>query len=152
MTELAIQTHGTESLLLNVGTGELLPATVENALTVLEVAREIEANLRAVKQAATLFLVEESQRQGTKTFHTPGGKLELSGGPSVEYDAADLMEALREAGCPEGRISAAVEETVTYKVNRSVLRQLVGANEDYAAAAELAERNVEKPWRASVKA
>jgi len=148
VTELVVPV---ESLLLNVATGELLPATVENAATVLEVAREIEANLRTVKQNATAYLVEQARLNGTKTFHTVSGKVELSGGTATEYDAADLMEALREAGCPEDRISAAVEETISYKVNRSVLRQLVGANEDYRAAAELAERTVEKPWRASVK-
>ena len=142
----------TDTSLLNISTGEILPATVDNARIVLEVAREIEANIRQVKAAATAFLVEESRRQGTKTLRTADGVVELSGGPSVEYDPVDLMEALREAGCPEERISAAVEETISYKVNRSVLRQLVAANQDYKAAAELAERPVEKRWSASVKA
>jgi maltooligosyltrehalose synthase len=149
MTELAVPTSG--SLLLNVATGELLPATVENAATVLEVAREIEANLRAVKAAATAWLVEEAMRQGTKTFHVGQKKIELTGGNVVEYDADDLVEALRAAGCPEARIAEAVEETVSYKVNRSVLRQLVGANPAYKAAAESTQHVVNKPIRASVK-
>lgn len=148
MTEIAtIQ----EQSLLNVETGEVLAASVSNAAVVLEAARSMKRRLQLVIDDATAFLLAESQTQGTKTFHTEHGKVELSGGPSVEYDPADLMEALREAGCPEDRVSAAVEETVSYKVNRSVLRQLAGANPDYKAAAELAERNVEKPWRAAVK-
>lgn len=137
--------------LLNVETGELLPASVDNAALVLAAAREMKRRLDRVIGDATSFLLAESQTQGAKTFHTGHGKVELSGGPTIDYDPSDLMEALREAGCPEERISAAVEETISYRVNRSVLRQLVGANPDYKAAAELAERTLEKPYRAAVK-
>lgn len=150
MTELALQSDA--ALLLNVSTGELLPATVDNARIVLEVAREIEQNIRAVKQEATAFLVEESQRRGTKTLHAPhGGAIELTGGPGVEYDAADLMEALRAAGCAEDVLAEIVKEEITYKVDRRRLNAAMAANPDYRAAAELAERPVEKPWRATVK-
>lgn len=148
MTDVAIRE---EVALLNVETGEMLPATIDNAALVLVAAREMKQRLNRVIEDATRYLLHESQVQGTKTFHTGNGKVELSGGPMVDYDPLDLMEALREAGCPEDRISAAVEETVSYKVNRSVLRQLTGANEDYRIAAELAERVLEKPHRAAVK-
>jgi hypothetical protein len=146
MTELA-ERHD----LLDVQTGEVLPATVENAHRVLTAAREMKQRLQGVVDGATAYLLEESRIQGTKTFHTAAGDLTLTGGQTVEYDPADLAEALRVAGCPEDRIDAVVKATVTYKVDRSVLRQLVAANPDYEAAADLAKRQVEKPYRAATK-
>lgn len=136
--------------LFNAATGELLPATINNAAQVLEAARTLEATLRTAKAQATAFLVEESRRQGTKTLRSDLGKVELSGGPFTDYDTVELMDALRKAGCPEDRISEAVREEISYKVNRSVLRQLVSANSAYKTAAEGAELVVERPWRARV--
>ncbi len=147
MSEMAVVTE-----LLDVDTGELLPATVENAAKVLQAAREMKNRIQTVVDSATAYLTAEAALQGTKTFHYPHGTITLSGGESVEYDAEDLVEALQVAGCPADRIAEAVTALVTYKVNRSVLRQLAGANTDYRAAIELAERRVEKPYRASVKA
>lgn len=137
--------------LLDVATGQLLPATVENAAIVLEAARAMKDRIQMVIRDAEAYLAEASREQGTKTFHVPGFKIELSGGESVSYDPEALAEALRVAGCPEERIAEVVVATVSYKVNRSVLRQLAGANPDYKAAAELAEVREEKPLRASVK-
>lgn len=137
--------------LLNVETGEVLPATVENAAAVIQAARTMKSRINEVVGAATAYLVSESHHQGTKTFNGGYGSVTVSGGATVEYDAADLMEALRMAGCPEERISEAVTTEISYRVNRSVLRQLVAANPEYRAAAELAEREITKPWRASVK-
>lgn len=142
MTELA-----TIPELLNVETGEVLPATAENAAVVLLAARAMKQRLNDVVSETTGWLVEEARRRGTKTL----ASVTLSGGPTLEYDASDLMEALRIAGCPEDRIGEAVVAEITYKVNRSVLRQLAAANPDYRAAIELAERTVEKSYRASVK-
>lgn len=138
--------------LVNVETGERLPATIDNAVIVLEAAREMKRKLGAVIAETTAFLVSQSEVRGSKTFHSTEGTLTLSGGPSSEYDPADLMEGLREAGCPEDRIEEAVVAEVTYKVNRSVLRQLAGANLKYADAIDAAERVIERPYRASVKA
>ncbi len=144
--------------LLDVHTGEVLPATVENAARALIAARDMKHKLNGVVTTATAYLVDEAQRQGKKTlpafhedFGQPFATITLNGGTSIEYDAHDLMQLLREAGCPETRIEEAVVAEVTYKVNRSVLRQLAGANEDYKATIEHAAREVEKPWRASVK-
>lgn len=88
---------------------------------------------------------------GTKTFQTDYGKVELSGGETTDYDETALMAALRDAGCPEDRIAEAVVETVSYKVDKRVLRQLTAANPAYAAAAESAATKTETPLRASVK-
>lgn len=145
-TELATITE-----LLDVQTGEVLPATATNAAIVLLAAREMKIKINDVIAGATAYLVAESVHYGTKTFNLGPGTVVLSGGPTVEYDAVDLMEALRMAGCPEDRIEAAVIAEISYKVNRSVLRQLAAANENYKAAIELAERTIEKPMRASVR-
>lgn len=146
MSELA-----TVSQLLDVETGEVLPANVENAATVLQAARNMKGRIQDVIAEATAFLVGEAAHRGTKTFNGAYGTVSLTGGTSVEYDAVDLMEALRIAGCPEDRIADAVTTEISYKVNRAVLRQLVAANPDYRAAVELAERSVEKPYRASIR-
>ncbi len=147
MSDLAVVTE-----LLDLDTGELLPATVENAATVLTAAREMKQRIQAVVDAATAYLTTEAALQGTKTFHYGTGTVTLTGGESVDYDAETLMGLLQVAGCPAERIADAVTTEVTYKVNRSVLKQLAGANPDYRAAIELAERPVVRPYRASVKA
>lgn len=139
--------------LLNIQTGELLPATTENAAIVLLACRATKEHVNDLVAEATAFLAAESERQGTKTLHTPDGTttITLTGGVSDEYDPHDLMQLLRECGCPEDRIEAVVTTEITYKVNRSVLRQLAAANKDYAAAVDLARRQVERPHRANVK-
>ncbi len=148
MSEVAVTTSVE---LVNVETGERLPATVANAAAVLQAARSMKERINDVVASATLYLVSESARRGTKTLNVGDVSVVLTGGAGVAYDAEDLMEALRVAGCPEDRIEQAVVATVSHKVNRAVLRQLAAANPDYQAAIELAEVPVETPWRASVK-
>jgi len=137
--------------LLDVQTGELLEPTVGNAARCLHAARAMKQRVNEIVAEATGYLVQLSEHQGTKTLHADGETITLTGGTSVDYDPADLLEALEAAGCPEDRITAAVETVITYKVNRAVLGQLAAANPDYKAAIELAERETEKPYRASVK-
>lgn len=137
--------------LILVTTGEHLPATRENAAAVLLAARERKRKLDEIIRDAEEFLAGESRRMGTKTFQTDYGKIELKGGETTSYDPEALMEALREAGCPEARISEAVPQTVTYTVDKRVLRQLTAANPAYAAAAEKAATKIETPLKASVK-
>ncbi len=137
--------------LIDVQTGETLPATVQNAGRVISAARDMKGRIGEVIAQATAYLSDEAARQGTKTLRDGGTTVTLSGGLTDEYDPADLMDALREAGCPEDRIDEAVVATVTYKVNKSVLRQLAGANIAYRAAIEEARYQYEKPMRASVK-
>ncbi len=146
MSDLAVVTE-----LLDVETGELLEPSVPNAARVLAAARLMKSRINDVIADATAYLTAEAAHQGTKTFHYDRGTVALNGGPTVDYDPTDLMEALRLAGCPEERIGEAVVATISYKVNRSVLRQLAGANPDYKAAIALAEREVEKPLYASLK-
>ncbi len=137
--------------LLDVRTGELLEPTLPNIARVIESARAMKANVNEIVAEATRAAVEISELRGTKTLHGDGETITVSGGAGMDYDPSDLIDALLEAGCPQDRIDAAVVAQVTYKVDRSVLRQLAGANENYAAAIELAEREVERPYRVSVK-
>ncbi len=136
---------------VDVLTGERLPATVENAATVLEAARTMKERLNDVIHDATLWLVSLSAERGTQTFHAGDVTVSLSGGSGVDYDAEALVETLTEAGCPQDRIEQAVVAQISFKINRTVLKQLAAANPDYAAAIELSEVPVVRPYRASVK-
>lgn len=135
---------------LDVSTGEVLPATPENAAAVIEAARNLKARCDQAIRDATSILVEESRRQGRKTFDA-GRRVEVSGGSKTVYDPLELAEALREAGVPEGRIDEAVSQEFTYKIDRSVLKQLAAANPDYAAAIESASRVEEESFKVALK-
>jgi hypothetical protein len=93
----------------------------------------------------------EAQRQGTKTLHLGDLNAVVSGGEKAEYDVELLIELLRRAGLPEERLSQAVVETVSYKVDQRVLRSVAGANPAYAAAIETAKTMVATPWYVAVK-
>lgn len=146
MSELAPRSE-----LLDVVTGELLPATPENAHAILARIAAQEQTLRTAKSALTEYVIEESTRQGTKTFNTPDGKLVLEGGPETVVEGHELAQLLLAAGMPEENVSAIVTEEITYKVNRAKLKQATSANPDYQAAADLVTTTVEKPWRARAK-
>ncbi len=146
MTELEQYTG-----LLDVRTGELLPATVPNAARAISSARALKHQINEIVHEATSYLVEVAALRGTKTLHEDGETVEIKGGTGTEYDAQDLVEALELAGCPQDRIDAAVIAQISYKIDRSVLRQLAGANPDYKAAIELAERQVDRPYSVTVK-
>lgn len=137
--------------LLNIQTGELLEPTIDNAAAALQACRTMKEHVNDIVAETTAYLAAEAETRGTKTLHGEHATLVLQGGVSDEYDPHDLMDLLRSAGCPEDRIEQAVVAEITYKVNRSVLKQLAGANQDYRAAIDLAKREVERPFRASVK-
>ena len=137
--------------LLDVQTGEILPATVGNAARAIHAARIMKSRVNEIVNEATAYLVAESEHRGTKTLHGDNETVTLTGGVGVEYDALDLMQALEAAGCPVDRIDAAVHAEVTYKIDRRVLGQLAAANQDYRTAIDTAATEVEKPYRATVK-
>ncbi len=136
--------------LLDVTTGEVLPATVGNAAKVINAARAMKQNVNAIVQEATAYLVRESEHIGTKTLHDDKETVTITGGPFVDYPPTDLIDALRAAGCPENRIDQAVKTVITYKVDRAVLRQLAGANPDYKAAIDSVATEVDRAYSASV--
>lgn len=150
-TSTEVATASPYTGLLDVRTGELLPANIENAARVLHAARAMKQQVNEIVNEATAYLVEESTRLGTKTLHGGDETITVSGGPSVDYDPTALRELLEAAGCPQERIERAVVQEVSYKVDRSVLRQLAGANPAYRKAIQNSELEVEKPYRASIR-
>jgi hypothetical protein len=137
--------------LLNPETGELLEPTIDNAAAVILACRNVKQRANELIDEATLFAVYEAERLGKKTLHGVDETLVVNGGATTEYDEQALMELLRDVGCPEGRIAEAVVETISYKVDRAVLNQLVGANAQYKAAIELAKREKDTPYRVTIK-
>ena len=148
---VAVQMEETPLIMVPL-TGQLLdltsPLEVAGALRDL---RDVKRQLDELRSFLEGVLRLEAQRQGTKTLHLGSLDAVVSGGIRREYDAELLTVLLREAGLPEERISEAIVETVSYKVNQLVLKQLAGANADYAAAIELAQTFVDAPWRVTVK-
>lgn len=117
----------------------------------LRAVREAKRKLDEVRGELEFILAEEASRLGTKTLHVKGGTVTITGGPEVEYDVEVLAELL-EAGLPQERYDELVKAMVTYKVDRRVVRQLLGSgNADYVRIVENAAQNVERPWRVSVK-
>lgn len=136
--------------LVLVSSGERVPATRENAYAVIDAARERKRGLDEIIRDATAYLVDESRRQGTKTFHTDAGKVELKGGETTEYDPLILREALQDADCPEERINEVIRTKVEEKVDLRILKQLTAANAAYAAAAEKAALVIDRPVSVSL--
>lgn len=144
-TELVLPTE-----LVDVRSGELLPATPENAVELLTVVRDTRAKLLSLVKDCEAILLEESRRQGTKTLHLEAGTAEITGGSGIEWDIEELLK-LRDVGLPEDRYNELVVATVTYKVDARVAKQLESANPAYAEIVERARSRVEKPFRVSVK-
>ena len=148
---VAVQMEETPLIMVPL-TGQLLdltsPLEVAGALRDL---RDVKRQLDELRSFLEGVLRLEAQRQGTKTLHLGALDAVISGGTRADFDVELLASLLQEAGLPEERLRAAIVETVSYKVNQLVLKQLAGANPDYAAAIELAKTTVETPWRVTVK-
>jgi hypothetical protein len=127
------------------GIGEVValdnPAQVAVALDGI---RDLERQLRLVKDELTNALVYASQVQGTKTLHLEGVKATIKSGTETVYDAEEIEQGLREAGMPEERIREIVVETITYAVAAVKAKQAAGANPAYEAVIEAHKRVEEK--------
>lgn len=145
MGELAVQ-----ETLLDVRTGEVLDATPENAVGLLRALRDYSRGVREIIKHCETILVEESRRQGTKTLRFGGYEATVKGGSDLVWDVQELMDGLRDVGCPEDRINALVTQEVSYKVSAAVARQLEAANEDYASVIDRCRHRVEKPQYVTV--
>ncbi len=137
-------------MLVDVRTGELVEATPAKAAEFIVAAREMRSLLLDVVKDCEAVLLEESRRQGTKTLHLAEGTATITGGSEVEWDL-DVLAELRGLDIPEERYSALVVETVSYKVNAAVAKQLAAANPSYAEVIGRARGEIEKPWRVSVR-
>ena len=133
-------------------TGQLvdLSAAAEVAIAIDDV-RQAEQQLAEARRFLTDVLALHAARQGTKTLHLGHVDVELSGGTKTEYDTEQLTHGLRSAGLPEERLTEAVKEIVTYKVDQRVVNQLASANPAYREVIEKAKRIVSVPWRARVE-
>jgi len=146
-TDLAVIVPDT---LLDVRTGELVPATPEKAAELIVAARDMRGRLLDLVKDCEAVLLDESRKQGTKTLHYPEGTATISGGTDLEWNLDILLE-LRKRGLPEDRYNELVVATVTYKVNAAVAKQLEAANPAYAEVIAMARSYEPKPWRVSVK-
>jgi len=133
-------------------TGELIDLADKPTVAVaLDNVRQLEVELRALKQELTRALVEESSRVGSKTLHLePWLDVEISGGTEVEWDH-DELHKLRDAGLPEDRFDALVRATVTWRVSTQEANRIAKANPEYARIIGNARSEREAPFRASVK-
>lgn len=136
--------------LLDVRTGELVEATPDKAAELLVAMRQFKAQILDAVKACEYVLLEESQRQGTKTLRLQNVAAVVSGGSELDWDL-DVLGELRAAGLPEERFNELVVATVTYRVNAAVAKQLAAANPIYASVIERARGTVERPWRVSIR-
>lgn len=136
----------------NPKTGELVPVTnTDGVAEAVAALREFNQRVRDAIADATTVLVNESRRRGAKTLHLANTTVEIRGGTETVWDVGVLRAALEMADCPQARIEEVIKTEVTYKVDARIAKQLAAANEDYAAAVELARTTVEKPHYVSVK-
>lgn len=132
--------------------GELVDLDQPNQVALaLDAIRDAKRTLDEARQILEQELVDEARRQGTKTLHLHKLDAVITGGHRTEYDAHKLQILLRELGLPETRIAEAVVEIISYKPDGRVLKQLAGANPDYAAAIDACRTTIEVPWRVSIK-
>lgn len=117
----------------------------------LYIVRDAKRQLDEARAGLERVLAEEARRLGTKTLHLDGVEAVITGGPTVEYDIEELQKLL-DAGLPEERYDKLVKAKVEYVVDKSVIRQLLGSgNAEYLRIIERAARDVEKPYRVSVR-
>lgn len=148
MSEIAITT----TRIVQPITGEVFDLEQpEQAAAAVQALKTAEQRLAEMRRDAELALVDVAIREGRKTFRYGNLTVEASGGPgATEIDTEILRAELTKAGCPESRINEAIKEEITYKANRSVCKQLAGANPAYAAAVEAATYTYEKRWTVKV--
>ncbi len=148
MSELALS-----SGLLDIRSGELIdPTDAPRVAALLADVREHARQLTELRRACEQALAEEARRQGTKTLRFEGVEAVVSGGEASElvWDIEELQKLL-DAGLPSERFEALVRETVEYRVNAAVAKQIAAANDEYAAIVERARSYRDKPVYVTVR-
>jgi hypothetical protein len=130
-------------------TGEVLDATPVTAARALLEARRLREQIKDFEAVAREYVLQDSQRQGTKTLHYGDTTATVSGDRELVWDMTELVKLL-DAGLPQERYNDLVHEEVSYKVNAAVARQLAGANEEYADIIERARHYLPKRPSVSV--
>jgi len=154
MSELALveQQIAEQPQLVVPLSGELVDLrNVNDVAAALGQVREMKHQLDGCRAVLEQVLRLEAVRQGTKTLHLERQTAVISGGEIVEYDGAQLIELLEQAGMPAERISEIVQTIVSYKVNGSEAKRAAGANPDYAHAVEQTRSVKNVPWRVSIR-
>lgn len=131
-------------------TGELIRA--DDVAGVGEAIRALREHKREVDTAISAFTaaaIEQSRAMGTKTLRAGGVTIKLGADSEIEWDVTELVKLLA-AGLPPERYAELVTETLTYKVNASVAKQIEGANAKYAPIIDRARVRVPKRQTASV--
>ncbi len=135
----------------NIVTGEIVDASkAEQLVAYVEDLKAHERQIKEIRRNVEGFIFQHAEQLGTKTLRF--GKLEakIVGGPELRWDITVLNELL-DAGLPIDRYTELVTETVDYKVNAAVARQLEAANETYAEIIGRARSYEEKPRRVSTR-
>ena len=141
----------TTDQILDIRTGELVPATdTTRIVDILRHLRTYRNELMQAVKACEAALIEEAQRQGTKTLHVDGGEATISGGSRLDWDV-EILEELPAAGLPDERYAELITIEQVYKVNATVARQIAAANPAYRAIVDRARSYVEAPVRVTVK-
>lgn len=146
--EIAVRTLS----VVQPATGEMFDLTKpEEAARAVHEFKALEEQLADARRAAEYALVLDSQEQGAKTLRYGNLTAEISGGPGATgIDPVKLRDGLAAAGCPSDRIEEAIKTEVTEKANRSVCRQLAGANPAYKQAIDAATYTFEKRYSVKV--
>jgi hypothetical protein len=127
------------------------PVRTNEVAEALGSIREAKRLLDEARAELERILAEEAQRQGTKTLHLDHTIVTVSGGPEQDYDI-EVLEQLLEVGLPQERFDELVKTRIEYRVDRNVIRQLVGSgNEQYQAIIAKASSVAERPYRVSVR-
>ena len=136
--------------LVNPATGEMLPATPENAVVLLGELRRIRDAVQAAIRGCEEIVVEESTRQGARTLTLGGHKVEVSAGNKVVWNETVLHQLL-DLGLPKDRFDALMRPTISYSVDTFEANRIAKANPDYAKVIKEARTDVPDRKRVSVK-
>lgn len=141
-----IEVEATPAAVLTLPTGEIVdlsdPSSCARALTAV---REIEMQVRGVKDAIIETLSDEAKRRGENTIELEDGtRIEVKRNYEIAWDHQQLEDELREAGMPEERIREIIVEEVSYSVKAVEANRASKANPTYAEAIEKARTRTEK--------
>lgn len=133
--------------------GEIVDLNDESACAAaIQDIREWESRLKEAKSILTAAIVEQARIEGVRSFsYTDGRRIEVGGGPKVEYDALEIEEGLRALGMPEERIREIVIEEVSYKVSARKAKSAAAANEDYQKVIEGAKKTKNEAYYISIR-
>jgi len=127
------------------------PYELDEVAEALESVRQAKRMLDESRGELEWLLAEAAKRRGTKTLHLSKADVAIRGGPETVYDI-EVLAQLQEVGLPEDRYNQLVKTRVEYRVDRNVVRQLLGSgNPDYSRIIDKAASEVERPYYVSVK-